>query len=231
VRANVDNSENLLRAEMYVTAELNDLPPGGAVIPSKATFRKDDKTYVFVERAPGDYERKEIKTGAENNGVVAVSDGIAWATAWWWMVRFLWRPSSTEATADEKLIAHALENRAMVLAFAAGFILFGISAYERLPVEAYPDVTPVQFQVITLFPGHAAEETEQLVTIPVENEFNGMPDIASMRSISLFGLSVVTITLTDEVTDEQARNLGAQHLAALNLPPDAQPSLSPDSTP
>lgn len=131
----------------------------------------------------------------------------------------------------KKLIAHALENRAMVLAFAAGFILFGISAYERLPVEAYPDVTPVQFQVITLFPGHAAEETEQLVTIPVENEFNGIPDIASMRSISLFGLSVVTITLTDEVTDEQARNLGAQHLAALNLPPDAQPSLSPDSTP
>jgi len=77
VRANVDNSENLLRAEMYVTAELNDLPPGGAVIPSKATFRKDDKTYVFIEHAPGDYERKEIKTGAENNGVVAVSDGIA----------------------------------------------------------------------------------------------------------------------------------------------------------
>jgi len=129
------------------------------------------------------------------------------------------------------LISFALENRAMVLAFAAGFILFGISAYQRLPVEAYPDVTPVQFQVITLFPGHAAEETEQLVTIPVENEFNGMPNISSMRSISLFGLSQVTVTFSDDASDETVRNLGAQHLSALSLPPDAQASLSPDSTP
>src|ERR1039458_1226595 len=115
------------------------------------------------------------------------------------------------------LISFALENRAMVLAFAAGFILFGISAYQRLPVEAYPDVTPVQFQVITLFPGHAAEETEQLVTIPVENEFNGMPNISSMRSISLFGLSQVTVTFSDDASDETVRNLGAQHLSALSL--------------
>ena len=77
VRASVDNSEHRLRAEMYVTAELSNVPSGGVVIPSKATFRKDDKIYVFVERAPGDYERKEIKTGAENDGHIAVSDGIA----------------------------------------------------------------------------------------------------------------------------------------------------------
>ena len=77
VRASVDNSEHRLRAEMYVTAELSNVPSGGVVIPSKATFRKDDKIYVFVERAPGDYERKEIKTGAENDGRIAVSDGIA----------------------------------------------------------------------------------------------------------------------------------------------------------
>jgi cobalt-zinc-cadmium efflux system membrane fusion protein len=77
VRASVDNSAHLLRAEMYVTAELNNLPSGGVLIPSKATFRKDDKTYIFVEHAPGEYERKEIKTGAENNGRVAVAEGIA----------------------------------------------------------------------------------------------------------------------------------------------------------
>jgi cobalt-zinc-cadmium efflux system membrane fusion protein len=77
VRASVDNSEHLLRAEMYVTVELSDVPSGGVTISSKATFRKDDKTYVFVERAPGDYERKEIKTGAENNGRIAASNGLA----------------------------------------------------------------------------------------------------------------------------------------------------------
>jgi cobalt-zinc-cadmium efflux system membrane fusion protein len=77
VRASVDNSEHLLRAEMYVTAELSNVPSGGVTIPSEATFRKDDKTYVFIEQAPGAYERKEIKTGAENKGRVAVQDGIA----------------------------------------------------------------------------------------------------------------------------------------------------------
>lgn len=131
----------------------------------------------------------------------------------------------------KSFVTFSLENRATVLGLSVAFILFGYFSYLRLPVEAYPDVTPIQFQVITLFPGHAAEETEQLVTIPVENEFNGMPDITSMRSISLFGLSVVTITFDDQITDEEARNLGSQHLTALSLPPDAQPSLSPDSTP
>ena len=131
----------------------------------------------------------------------------------------------------KSITSFVMANRAMVLALAAGFVLFGYFAYLRLPVEAYPDVTPVQFQVITIFPGHAAEETEQLVTIPVENEFNGMPEITSMRSISLFGLSVVTITFSDNVTDESVRNLASQHLSALSLPPDAQPSISPDSTP
>jgi cobalt-zinc-cadmium efflux system membrane fusion protein len=77
VRANVDNSEHLLRAEMYVTAELSGVPSGGVTISSKATFRKDDKTYVFVEQAPGDYERKEVKTGTEDNGRIAVSEGLA----------------------------------------------------------------------------------------------------------------------------------------------------------
>ena len=77
VRATVDNSDRLLRAEMYVTAELSAVPSGGVTIPSKATFRKDDKTYVFVEHQPGDYERKEVKTGAEDNGKIAVSEGLA----------------------------------------------------------------------------------------------------------------------------------------------------------
>src|SRR2546425_12779881 len=96
------------------------------------------------------------------------------------------------------LTAYALRHRAIVLAVLVVFVIVGLVAYQRLPVEAYPDVTNVQVQIITLFPGHAAEEVERLVTIPVENQMNGIPRRASMRSISIFGLSVVTIVFEDD---------------------------------
>ncbi|HTS03155.1 MAG TPA: efflux RND transporter permease subunit, partial [Thermoanaerobaculia bacterium] len=96
------------------------------------------------------------------------------------------------------LVAWALRRRVIVLALLVVFVAAGALAFFRLPVEAYPDVTNVQVQIITLFPGHAAEEVERLVTIPVENEMNGIPKRASMRSISIFGLSVVTIVFEDD---------------------------------
>ncbi len=73
------------------------------------------------------------------------------------------------------LTSYVLRHRAIVLALLVLFIIAGIDAFRRLPVEAYPDVTNVSFQIITLFPGHAAEEVERLVTIPIENEMNGIP--------------------------------------------------------
>lgn len=129
------------------------------------------------------------------------------------------------------LTAYSLRHRPIVLALSAIFIFAGVTAYQRLPVEAYPDVTNVQIQIITLFPGHAAEEVERLVTVPVENEMNGIPQRVSMRSISLFGLSVVTIVFQDDAPRDYVRNQAFQHLAAVTLPPGAQPSLSPDATP
>ncbi len=86
-------------------------------------------------------------------------------------------------------------------------------------------------QIITLFPGHAAEEVEQLVTVPVENEMNGIPKRASMRSISLFGLSVVTLVFEDDADPAYVRNQAFERLQAATLPAGAQPGLSPDSTP
>ncbi len=127
--------------------------------------------------------------------------------------------------------SYALRNRVVVLAALALFAAAGVAAFRHLPVEAYPDVTNVQVQIITLFPGHAAEEVEQLVTIPVENEMNGIPKRASMRSISLFGLSVVTIVFEDDADSVYVRNQAFERLQAAQLPPGAQPGLSPDSTP
>ena len=118
-----------------------------------------------------------------------------------------------------------------MLALAALFTIAGIAAFRHLPVEAYPDVTNVSLQVITLFPGHAAEEVERLVTIPIENEMNGIPKRTSIRSISLFGLSQVTITFEDDADNEFVRSQAAQHLAVVTLPSGAQASLSPNATP
>jgi heavy metal efflux system protein len=129
------------------------------------------------------------------------------------------------------IVTFCLRQRVIVLALLAVFVGAGIAAWRKLPVEAYPDVTNVQVQVITLFPGHAAEEVERLVTIPVENEMNGIPDRASMRSISIFGLSVVTIVFEDEADRVYVRQQTFERLQQVDLPAGAQASLSPDSTP
>jgi heavy metal efflux system protein len=131
----------------------------------------------------------------------------------------------------ERMTDYVLRHRAVMLALLAVFVFAGIAAFRRLPVEAYPDVTNVSFQIITLFPGHAAEEVERLVTIPIENEMNGIPRRTSIRSVSQFGLSQITLVFEDGTDNEFVRNQAAQHLAVVNLPTGAQASLSPDATP
>jgi len=129
------------------------------------------------------------------------------------------------------LVTFCLRQRVLVLAALAVFVAAGVAAFRRLPIEAYPDVTNVQVQVITAFPGHAAEEVERLVTIPVENEMNGIPGRASLRSISIFGLSVVTIVFDDGTDRAYARQQAFERMQHVELPGGAAPSLSPDSTP
>jgi cobalt-zinc-cadmium resistance protein CzcA len=130
-----------------------------------------------------------------------------------------------------KLTAYVLRNRPIVVAFLVVFILAGINAYERLPVEAYPDVSNLLVQVQTLWPGHAAEEVEQQVTIPLEAALNGVPQRLSMRSISLFGLSQISLIFQDDADPAASRNLVNQLLSTVTLPAGANVSLSPDATP
>src|ERR1700722_6876940 len=130
-----------------------------------------------------------------------------------------------------KITGYVLRNKAVVLVGLAVFILFGIQSYRELPVEAYPDVTNVTVQIITLFPGHAAEEVERLVTIPIESVMNGIPGRVSMRSVSLFGLSQITLVFEDNANNANIRNLANQLLGGVTLPAGANASLSPDATP
>src|SRR5450432_3896077 len=129
------------------------------------------------------------------------------------------------------VIRALVQNRVVVVGLLFAYALAGVFAFRRLPVEAYPDVTNIQAQVITLWSGHAAEEVEKFVTVPIENQLNALPQRASLRSISMFGLSVITIVFEDDADNYQARALVAQQMGGIVLPPGAQSSLSPDSTP
>ena len=123
------------------------------------------------------------------------------------------------------------KNRVIVLGLIAAFIGAGIYSALRLPVEAFPDVTNLQVQVITLWPGHAAEEVEKLVSIPIENALNGVPERIRIQSTSQFGLSQVMLTFDDTADGETARNRVNRELQQVNLPQGASASMAPDATP
>ena len=110
-------------------------------------------------------------------------------------------------------------------------VAFGLRAYFDTPIEAYPDVTNTQVTVITQLPGNAPEEIERRVTIPLERELNGTPGMTLMRSESLFGLSLITLTFADDVSTFPARTIVLQRTAAAVLPPGATPELAPEATP
>ena len=130
-----------------------------------------------------------------------------------------------------RFTAYTLRHRAIGIVLLCLFVLAGINAFQRLPVEAFPDVSNMSVQVITLFPGHAAEEVERLVTIPIENQMNSVPKLVALRSISLFGLSQVTLVFEDGAEPDYVRNQVFQYLSNVTLPTGAQTSLSPNATP
>ena len=99
----------------------------------------------------------------------------------------------------EKLIRFSIEQRWLVLLAVLGMAALGVYNYQRLPIDAVPDVTNVQVQILTAAPSLAPLEIERQITFPVEVAMSGLPDIAEIRSISRFGLSAVTVVFDDAV--------------------------------
>jgi cobalt-zinc-cadmium resistance protein CzcA len=129
-----------------------------------------------------------------------------------------------------RLIAFALHQRFITLSLALLLTAGGLVSYSRLPIEAYPDVGDVKAEVITLWPGHSAEEVERLVTIPLENELNGIANVTFLRSDTLFGLSNIRVLFTDGTDDYWARQQAQERIAQAELPSDAKPQLGPLSS-
>jgi len=132
----------------------------------------------------------------------------------------------------EKIIQSCLRHRFLILVFLAGLVGYGSYAAVKLPVDAFPDVTNVQVQVITTWPGMSPVEVEQQVTFPIEVQMSGLPDMVELRSLSKFGLSLVTIVFQDQVDVYFARQLVLERLieAKEKLPKGSEPILGPIST-
>ena len=129
------------------------------------------------------------------------------------------------------LIDFALRSRILVLSVAFVLFVWGIISFRNLPIEAYPDVADTYAQVITQWPGHAAEEVEQQITVPLEVTLNGVAHMTHLRSTSLAGLSVITIIYDDETTTFNARQEVLDRLQLATLPANVNPGLGPDYSP
>ena len=131
----------------------------------------------------------------------------------------------------DQFVAFCLHKRVAVILLALLLSAFGVYAWETLSVEAYPELGDVAAQVTTQVPGLAAEEVEQLITVPLERQINGTPGLLLMRSSSTFGLSLITVLFRDGYEDYWARQRLLERINQAVLPPGASPSLDPVAGP
>ena len=140
-------------------------------------------------------------------------------------------PAKTGSNLINRIVALSLEQRMLVAFLTVLLIAAGIRAWERLPVDAYPDLSPPMVSINTQWPGHSAEEVERLITVPIEREMNGLPKENNLRSVSLYALSSVDITFDQDTDRNFARQQVFNRVADLDLPsgvtPDVEPLISP----
>src|ERR1700758_135395 len=129
------------------------------------------------------------------------------------------------------LLEYALNNRFLILAAAILLLIWGAISFHNLPVEAYPDVANNYVQVITQWPGRAAEEIEQQVTVPLEIVMNGIPHLEHLRSFSVFGLSSLMLIFDDDSNNDWNRQKVLERLSQLSLPENLQPQIGTDYSP
>jgi heavy metal efflux system protein len=128
-------------------------------------------------------------------------------------------------------VEYALKNRFIIMMVTVLLLLWGAISFHNLPVEAYPDVANNYVQIITQWPGRAAEEVEQQVTVPIEIQMNGIPHLEHLRSVSLFGLSSVMLIFDDQSSNDWNRQKALERLSAVTLPAGITPQMGADWSP
>jgi heavy metal efflux system protein len=126
-----------------------------------------------------------------------------------------------------KIVQMSLRQRFLVLMLVLLLIIAGTISFQRMPVDAYPDLAPPMVEIVTQWPGHAAEEVERLITLPLEVEFSGSPKMEVMRSISLYGLSDIRLTFQEGTDNYFARQVIFERIGDAQLPSGVTPSMAP----
>jgi len=127
----------------------------------------------------------------------------------------------------DRIVSFALAQRFMVIIAVLGLGIWGVLSFQKLPIDAYPDLAPPRVQIVTQWPGHAAEEVERQITIPLETEMNGIPKLDILRSISLYGLSSVTMNFDFDTDPYFARAQAFERIPDAEMPDGVTPGMSP----
>jgi cobalt-zinc-cadmium resistance protein CzcA len=136
-------------------------------------------------------------------------------------------PHATTPSLINRIVATSLRQRLLVVFLFLHLVALGVFSFRRLPVDAYPDLSPPMAEIITQWPGHAAEEVERLITVPLEVAMNGAPRMTTLRSISLYGLSDLRLTFADGTDSYFARQRVFERLPDAELPEGVSPSVAP----
>ena len=126
-----------------------------------------------------------------------------------------------------RIVSFALAQRFIVIVAMLCLAVWGVVSFQNLPIDAYPDLAPPRVQIVSQWPGHAAEEVERLITIPLEVEMNGIPKLDALRSISLYGLSSVTMNFQYDTDPYFAREQAFERIADAQVPSGVTPGMSP----
>src|SRR3984957_17151723 len=126
-----------------------------------------------------------------------------------------------------RLVSFALKQRFLIVIASLALMIYGAVSFQNLPIDAYPDLSPPHVEIITQWPGHAAEEVERLVSIPLEIEMNGIPQLDSLRSISLYGLSSVQMNFEYSANPYFVREQAFERIGNATLPDGLAPNMSP----
>src|SRR5580700_9692455 len=126
-----------------------------------------------------------------------------------------------------RIVSFALSQRFVIVIASLMLVAWGAYSFQKLPIDAYPDLSPPHVEIITQWPGHAAEEVERLVTIPIEIEMNGIPRLETLRSISLYGLSSVQMNFEYGADPYFVREQAFERVGNATVPSGVTPGLSP----
>jgi cobalt-zinc-cadmium resistance protein CzcA len=131
----------------------------------------------------------------------------------------------------DRIVSFALSRRFLVIVVMLAISVYGAVSFNNLPIDAYPDLSPPQVQVVSQWPGHAAEEVERQITIPLEVELTGIPKLTALRSLSIYGLSSITMNFDFNTDPYFAREQTFERIPNASVPSGVTPGMSPLSSP